>query len=296
MLRLLHFSDVHVEAPLAEVPLGELASKKLVGLTLLKLWRGRRFQEGTAKVAAMARFMEREAVDLVVCTGDHTALGTEPELAFAREVLAPFETAPHGLVTLPGNHDVYLPDAARDRRFERHFRDLLRSDLPEHCTDGPWPLVRLVGDDVAVVAVNSARPNPQVWRSSGRIPGAQLRGLARLLDDPRVRRRFVVVATHYAPRLANGRPDNFRHGLVNADRFLSVCERIERGAILHGHVHHCFHVRVPGLRAPMFGAGSCTDAGREGLWLLEVGPDGARATSGRWAAGDFRLDGTPIPL
>ncbi len=288
-MRILHFSDVHVEAPLSGVPLGELASKKLVGLTLLRLWRGRRFRGSAAKLDALARFMRAERVDVVVCTGDHTALGTEPELATARRALSPFESAPHGLVTLPGNHDIYLPGAVRDRRFERHFAELLESDLPEHCADGPWPLVRLVGDHLAVVAVNSARPNPQVWRSSGRISAAQLAALERVLADRRLGGRFVIVATHYAPRLANGRPDNFRHGLVDAERFLAVCRRIERGAVLHGHVHDCFHVRVPGMRAPLLGAGSCTDAGKEGLWLLELDGTDARATPGRFDGADFAL-------
>jgi 3',5'-cyclic AMP phosphodiesterase CpdA len=289
VVRLLHFSDVHVQASLTGVPLLELASKKLVGLALLKLWRERRFRQSDEKLAAMARLVTEQSVDMVVCTGDHTALGTEPELARAREAMAPFEAAPHGLVTVPGNHDIYLPGAVADRRFERLFGDLLETDLPELRADGPWPVVRLVGDSVAVVAVNSARPNPQLWRSSGVVPEAQLEALEAALDDPRVRDRFIVVATHYAPRLASGRPDNFRHGLVNSRRFLSVCGRIGRGAILHGHVHHCFHVRVPGVRAPILGAGSCTDRGREGLWLLEIGPDLATATPGDWHGSAFRL-------
>lgn len=33
--------------------------------------------------------------------------------------------------------------------------------------DGPWPLLRLIGENLAVVGVNSARPNPLPWRSSG---------------------------------------------------------------------------------------------------------------------------------
>ena len=289
MIRVLHFSDVHVQAPIDGVPWRELAGKKLVGLALLKLWRERRFRRGPEKVAAMARLMREEGVDVVVCTGDHTALGTVPELRAAREAMAPFEAAPFGLVTVPGNHDIYLPDAVADGRFESAFGDLLESDLPEHQVDGLWPVVRLLGDRVVLIAVNSARPNPQVWRSSGVIPHAQLDALARIVRDPRVRDRFAIVATHYAPRLANGRPDNFRHGLVNADAFLSVCAGIARGAILHGHVHHCFHVRVPGVPTPLLGAGSCTDEGREGLWLLELAPDGARATPGDWSGSAFRL-------
>ena len=297
MLRVLHFSDVHVQAPLAGVPWTELANKRAVGLAVLKVFKERRHRDNAEKLEALVRFAREQQVDAVVCTGDHTALGTWPELEHARRALDPFTRTPHGLVTVPGNHDIYLPGAVRDRRFETTFADLLTSDLPQLCVDGPWPLVRLIGDDVAVVAINSARPNPQPWRSSGRIPPAQLGALATVLDHPEVRGRFVVLATHYAPRLESGRPDYARHGLVNAQALLSVCERVDRGVLLHGHVHHRYHVRIPGLSMPVLGAGSATDRGREGLWLLEVPPSGpARATPGRWTGGDYALEPGAVNL
>jgi 3',5'-cyclic AMP phosphodiesterase CpdA len=141
---------------------------------------------------------------------------------------------------------------------------------------------------VALVAVNSARPNPQPWRSSGAIPPAQLAALVKVLADDRVRDRFVFVITHYAPRLANGKPDKLMHGLDNADELLSICADLPRGAILHGHVHRCFRVRVPGVRPAMFGAGSTTQDGREGLWLFEIGAN-STATRGTWATDRYVL-------
>lgn len=296
MLRLLHFSDVHVQAPLAGVPWTELAGKKLVGLAVLKLLKERRHRDNLAKLEALAAFAQHQRVDAVVCTGDHTALGTWPELELARRLLEPFTRAPHGLVAIPGNHDIYLPGAVRDRRFEETFADLLHGDLPELAVDGPWPLVRLLGDGAAVVAVNSARPNPQPWRSSGRVPPAQLEALEHALDHPALRDRFVVVATHYAPRLASGQPDNLRHGLVNAPALLRVCERIRRGVLLHGHVHERYHVRVPGIGCPMLGAGSATDRGREGLWLLELDGSEARAFPGRWDGAGYVLEDVAVQL
>jgi len=290
MLRVLHFSDVHLQASLEGVPLRELVSKRFIGLMNLRLLRGRRFRQTREKLSGLARLAVEARVDLVISTGDHTALGTRPELAEARRLLEPFTKTRLGLITMPGNHDVYLPDAIRDGRFEHHFGDLLVTDLPDLSVDGPWPLVRLVTEDVVVVAVNSARPNPQPWLSSGRIPDRQLKALRETLSDARLAGRFVVVATHYAPRLWNGRPDHVRHGLENADDFLEVCARLERGMVVHGHVHRCFHVRVPGLGAPIFGAGSATDLGREGLWLFELGAGGGTATPGTWADGRYVLE------
>jgi hypothetical protein len=104
-----------------------------------------------------------------------------------------------------------------------------------------------------------------------------------------LRDRFVFVITHYAPRLADGRPDTFLHGLVNADELLHICADLPRGAILHGHVHRCFSVKLPGVRPTIFGAGSTTQEEREGLWVFEVGAAAMRAVRGRWEADRYVL-------
>ncbi|MEC7525557.1 MAG: metallophosphoesterase [Myxococcota bacterium] len=293
-VRVLHVSDIHVDVPLRHVPLGGWAGKRLMGGANLVLRRGKHFRRVREKVKVLDRFWRERGVDLVLCTGDYTVLGTEAELAAARDVIAPLTEAPLGFVTVPGNHDVYVPDAVG--RFERFFGDLLETDLPELRTDGDWPIVRLVGDTIAVVAVNSARPNPHPWRSSGRIPDPQIDGLGRILNDSRLAGRFVFVITHYAPRLASGKPDSFTHGLVNAEAFLAKCASLERGAILHGHVHHCFHVKVDGLRASLFGAGSTTQDDREGLWLFDIEPDKVTAARGGWVGDRYALTGSPFEV
>lgn len=290
MLRLLHFSDVHLPSSLRRLSIGDLAGKRLLGAANVVVRRRRRFRDAREKLAALARFAADLPVDAVLCTGDYTELGTEEEVRDARAAVEPLLHAPLGFITMPGNHDLYVPDTVRTRRFERHFGDLLRTDLPEHAIDGPWPSVRLLGDDLAVVAVRSARPNPEPWRSSGVIVQAELDALARILADARVRARFVVVATHYALRKRDGRRDTPLHGIENVDALESVCRVIERGAIAHGHIHWRYHLRLPGLRAHVLGAGSATDRGREGLWLYEIAPDRARAVPGFWQGDRFALD------
>lgn len=293
MIRVLHFSDVHIEDGFEGVSRASFLNKRIVGYGNLMLRRRTHFKDARAKLAALAEFMREQAVDLALCTGDYTALGTDPELALARETIGPFTTAPLGLVTVPGNHDIYV-DA--DGAFERHFGDVLRTDWPEHAVDGVWPQVRLFGEELAVIALNSARPNPQVFRSSGRIPDAQLEALRRVVADERLAGRFVFVATHYAPRLADGSPDRPSHGLENADELLAALAGLRRGAITHGHVHRCFHVRVPECPVPLFGAGSATQQGREGLWLFEIDAHQARAYQGRFADGGYSLSAEPVTL
>jgi 3',5'-cyclic AMP phosphodiesterase CpdA len=290
-MRVLHFSDIHILGPWRSVPIRDWIGKRLAGGVNLLLGRRRHFADAPRKVAALDRFRQELGVDLVISTGDYTALGTNRELAAAREVVQPLMAAPLGFVNVPGNHDLYVLSVIREGRFLRHFGDTLETDLPEYRVDDqPWPLVRLVGEDVAVVAVNSARPNPQPWRSSGKIPPAQLEALGSVLSDPRVTDRFVFVITHYAPRLADGRPDRRLHGLVNADEFLEVCSRLPRGAILCGHVHWRYEVRVPDMRPPIFCAGSATKNDVEGLWLFDVEPGRVRATPGRWIDDGYVLE------
>ena len=292
-MRVLHLSDVHVDVPVTRMPASAwLSPKRWLGGANLELRRRPHFRRAREKLLALERFREAQGVDLVICTGDYTALGTAPELDAARAAIEPLTHAPAGFVTVPGNHDVYVADAVG--AFEARFGEFLRSDLPELRTDGLWPIVRLIGEDVAVVAVNSARPNPQPWRSSGRIPDAQIDGLRVALADPRVRDRFVFVITHYAPRLADGRPDRFSHGLANAEDFLRACGGLERGAILHGHVHRCYTVRVPEVTVGLYGAGSTTQDEREGLWLFDVAA--GTAARGRWRDGGYELSGEPVTL
>ncbi len=282
MTRILHVSDLHLEDGFSGVPLKSFINKRLVGLANLAFRRRRVFAHAAEKVAALAAFSEEQEADLVICTGDYTALGTEPEIAYARKMVDPLTRAPLGFFTVPGNHDLYLQDTVDAGWFDEHFGDLMKTELAEHSVDGVWPQVWFPVDGLALVAVNSARANARPSLSNGRIPDAQLDALASILDDARVRDRFVIIATHYAPRLANGRPDRPAHGLENADDLLSITAAAGRGIIVHGHVHWRYHVRVPETPLGLCCAGSATHAGREGLWLYEVGEGRALATPGRW--------------
>jgi len=294
-MRVLHFSDIHLPAPLPLAPLGQWFGKRVIGGLNLLLRRRAHYADGSRKLEQLDRLRRAEQVDLVICTGDYTSLGLDTEFAAARAAVQPLMGAPLGYVNVPGNHDLYARDVLRERRFERYFGDTLHTDLPEYRRDGPWPLLRMVGEACGVAAVNSARPNPPPWRSSGRIPGPQLAGLREALHDERLRERFIFIVTHYAPRLASGRPDRRLHGLVNANELLDVAAGVGRGAILCGHVHHPFHVRLGGGRPALFCAGSTTLEGREGLWLFDIGRAAAQARQGRWEGGRWAL-GEPIPV
>ena len=298
-MKILHFSDIHVDVPPHHVPIRDWFGKRLIGGANHLLRRGKRFRKTREKLAALGRFADEHAVDLAICTGDYTILGTDVEFAAARQLIEPIAAGrPLGYVTIPGNHDVYLHDAIREQRFEKHFREFLSNDTPDLASADGWPMVRLFGDHVAVVTVRSARPNPRLWRSSGIVDLGELASLERVLVDPRLRDRFIVIATHYALRRPDGSPDSHNHGLVNADAMLRTIAEVPRGCVLHGHIHERFRLRLPGVRPAILGAGSATSEGEEGFWMLEIERDGGMATPGWFDGTGYRLDtaaSVPIP-
>lgn len=267
MTRVLHISDVHVEEGFRFVPLTTFLDKRAVGFSNLVLTRRRHYRDAPAVLARMAAWAKDAGVDVLLLTGDLSALGTEPELRAGRRALEPLLEAVPEVVIMPGNHDVYV---SRDGAFEACFGDLLRTDLPELAVDGLWPQVRLFADELAIVAIESARPNPQIRLSSGCVPAEQLAALDRILRHEALKGRLVLVASHYALRRPNGRPDSRKHGLDNAEELLAVLRGVGRGAFLHGHIHHRFFLDAKAARLPIFGAGSSTHRGREGGFVFDV--------------------------
>jgi 3',5'-cyclic AMP phosphodiesterase CpdA len=292
-MRLLHLSDVHVPVPLRAIPARDWVSKRAIGGLNYLVRRGPRFADAVSKLASLAVFAEEQNIDAVICSGDFTVLGTEPEHVAAAAAMAPLTKRPRGFFAVPGNHDVYLDDAVKNERFRRHFEPLIGGHgeqlIEGLATDGLYPRVWKLNDEVALIAIESARPNPQPWRSSGRIPSAQLEGLMRALAHPSLAACFKVVVTHYAPRLWDGRPDSRGHGLENADQLLLLLRDSQRTCLLHGHVHRRYAVKVPGVTPMLLCAGSTTEAGHSGGWIVDLG-ETSSAHPYLWRDGRYRLD------
>lgn len=288
VIRVLHFSDVHVQESILTVPPREMLGKRALAFGNLYLTRGRLFKESVPKLHALGRFAQREQVDFAICSGDYTAVGTEAEYKSARAAIDALTQMPLGFCTVPGNHDLYLADTVRHTRFERHFGAYTASDLPEYVVDGPYPYVRLVGDALAVVGVNSSKPNPSPFTSAGYVPPAQLAALSRVLDDARLAHRQIIVMTHYGILRRDGTPDSEHHGLDNADALVAVCNR-PHVMIAHGHIHgrYC-HPPVDG-RPWIFCAGSTTQREREGFWMYEFEADRMLAIPGNFYGNEYML-------
>jgi 3',5'-cyclic AMP phosphodiesterase CpdA len=269
-MRFVHCSDVHITADYFAQPLLRLGWRRWVALAELTVGgRARAYRRAPDTLATIARESREHAADHFILSGDLTAYALESEFQGARSALGELAEDRSRCTIVPGNHDVYTPGSQRSGRFERYFGHLLQSDLPEHCREGAFPFVRLVGEEAAVIGLCSARVPPMPGISSGYIGSAQLEGLAALVRDPRLAHRALLTVVHHAPLTHHGKADTWLHGLRDAE---ALCRLLPgpRHAVLHGHIHHRYHHPATAERPHIFGAGSSTMAGREGYWMIEV--------------------------
>ena len=296
MIRVLHFSDVHIEADFSRAPVRAFLGKRLLGYSNLALRRRPMMADALPKIQALHAWALGQKWDAVLCTGDYTALGTPAELSAARTAVEPLARLSPRFVTMPGNHDWYLSDSVKQGWFEQAFGKYLCTDLEDVSVQGIWPQVHFIGDNLCIVAINSARPNAHPFRSSGRVSDEELQALETLSRDPRLASKFVIIATHYAPRLENGQPDRPHHGLENADALLDAASGFNRRVVVHGHVHHRYHLRELDRQLNLCCAGSLTHKGREGFWVYEIEGDRARGVPGYWTGKQYALadEGTVV--
>jgi 3',5'-cyclic AMP phosphodiesterase CpdA len=270
-MRFVHCSDVHITGDYFRAPLKLGWRRWVARVELTAGGRGRAFREAPRTLAAIGRAATQQGAHLIV-SGDLTAYALEEEFRGARAALGAAAEDPRRCTVVPGNHDTFTRGSVRTQRFAQHFGHLTVSDLPEHCREGAFPFVRLLGegqDRAAVVGLCSARLPLMPGLSYGRIGPAQLEGLAALLADPRLDGRAVLVVVHHAPLNGRQRADHAHHGLLDAAALLALV-RGPRFAVLHGHIHQRYHHAATAERPHLFGAGSSTQAGREGYWLIET--------------------------
>jgi 3',5'-cyclic AMP phosphodiesterase CpdA len=259
MIRLAHFSDVHITAK----PLGwrrrDWFTKRFPGWVNFR-WLGRehRFRRAEAVLLALMKELRDWQPDRIVFSGDATALGFEPEFAQASAVLGLGNgDCPPGLA-VPGNHDYYTNEVEASGLFERFFAPWQNGDRLD---DAVYPFAQRVGP-LWLVGVNSSTGNRWMWDASGRVRPGQLERLDRLLAklEPGLR----ILVTHYPVRLASGKPERSSHALRNLNEVVAVACRRGVALWLHGHRHGAYFFHDPAVAPfPIVCAGSATQTG---LW------------------------------
>jgi 3',5'-cyclic AMP phosphodiesterase CpdA len=283
MIRLAHFSDIHVEAR-SRWAAGDWLSKRLTSwMNLRLLGRGARFRDAGRVLAALRADLRRRQFDHAVFSGDATALGFEEESARAAELLGVGGDALPGLA-VPGNHDYCTRRAATTGHFERHFTPWLVGERLDGVT---YPFAQRVGP-AWLVAVNSAVPHWWPTDATGLVGAEQLRRLEALLrglsEGPR------VLVTHYPVRREDGRPERRGHALRDLDDLLAVARAGGVSLWLHGHRHDAYHhAATADVPFPVICAGSATERRRwsYGDYTLEGGRLRAVVRAFDEAAGEF---------
>jgi len=269
-MRFLHFSDVHVTADYRRLSFLRLGWRRWIALGELRFGgRARAFARAPETIRRIVHDAAELAVDHLILSGDVTAYALPDEFQQARDALGDRVDDPRRLTVIPGNHDRYTPGAHRTRRFEQSFGSLLVSDLPDVAVQDGFPFVRLLGDQDAIIGLESARVPYFPGLSYGVVGRRQREALSRILARRELDGRAVLVIVHHAPFDRRGRPDRLFHGLLDARALLDLLPG-ERFALLHGHIHRRFHFPATADRPHIFGAGSSTQAGHEGYWLIET--------------------------
>ncbi len=261
-MRIAHFTDIHVTERPSRVSWSDLFSKRFLGWANLKLGgRYGHFRDAAEIAGALVKDLEGIRPDHVVSTGDLTGISLPSEFEAARLALQPL-LADARVTGIPGNHDVYVRSAVREKLYEAAFgawtrTDFAPGDFPEE-TRGvyPYPLVRFLCDEAVLLCLRDVRPNP-FHDSSGLVGPLQLRALERLLADPRVARRTKLLGLHYGLCRAAGSPDSHFHGLRDARAVRDIAVRGGIALVLHGHLHGRFVIpRGPLSPVPISNPGS----------------------------------------
>ncbi len=242
-MRIAHISDLHVLALEGAIPF-RLFNKRATGYANLKLRRKHRHK--AELVRAIADHLSGAGIDHVVITGDVSNLALETEFAAVRHILDDVLGLPPSAVSIvPGNHDVYTRGAARDQRFHRSFEPYLVSDFPEHRVShggGMFPIVKLRGP-AAFIGLSTALPRlPFV--AAGKLGRDQLDALERILDSPEVRARTPIILLHHPLHNPLTWLKTQLEGLDDANRLSQLLGGLERGLVLHGHLHRRLHRKL----------------------------------------------------
>lgn len=234
-MRIAHFSDLHVLS-LVGVGWHRFLGKRLTGYANIRLKRGH--VHHASYVSALAKEMARTKVDHVTITGDLTNLALEPEFLLAREILEDeLHLRPSDISVVPGNHDLYTRGALKRKRFTEFFSEYTKCDI-DVAVDigaGHFPFVKLRGP-AAIIGLSSAVPRPP-FVASGTLGRLQLEALARALAHPEVKKRTPVLLLHHPPLNPPSLLKTWLEGLTDADRLRELLAPLERGLVLHGHLH-----------------------------------------------------------
>ncbi len=271
MLRLAHFSDVHLTSKRLGWTGRDLLTKKVTGWVNVRLLgRGRRFQHAPVIVEALLHEFRTRNFDHLIFSGDVTKLAFESEFRLAAARFADPTLPP--ILGVPGNHDYYTGTATRAGHFEKHFAPWLAGERVEGQT---YPFARKVGG-AWLLGVNSSTANWSLWDASGAIGREQGERLVKLCERLDAGPRILV--THYPLRTAKGNVERRTHRLRDHVSALELAKACRVSLWLHGHIHRGYVLPASdAIPFPVICAGSCTQ-------------------TNRWMYNEYEIDGNSLSM
>ena len=112
MLKIAHFSDLHLAAPLGSFR--GLTDKRLIGFLNGAVFRKHAYLP--ERIGTAVRMILEEHPDIIVFTGDAVTCSQPAEFELAKETLRPLKESGIPILYSPGNHDVYMSICRNFRR------------------------------------------------------------------------------------------------------------------------------------------------------------------------------------
>jgi 3',5'-cyclic AMP phosphodiesterase CpdA len=245
MVKLAHFSDVHLTSPHLGWRVRDVFGKRASGWVNVNfLGRGHRFQHANVVIESLLREFHERPFDQLVFSGDATTMAFESEMTEAAHRLGVWDTTLPPCIAVPGNHDLYTYGAVRRRTFEFAFSAWQQGERAD--PDHTYPFAKKVGH-VWLIALNSSTANFLPWDATGKVGHAQLerfRKLARKLDDgPR------IIVSHYPILTKHRKPEARWHRLKDWKQARDAAAECGVSLWLHGH-KHAWYVLPAGEHQP----------------------------------------------
>ncbi len=258
-VRLLHFSDLHLPVRRFGWRVRDSFSKRMAGwMNVRLLGRGYRFRYARTVLEALRRDFAERQPDHIVFSGDASLLAFDQEFAEVADLLGVHDASLPGGITIPGNHDTYLPKVVKLERFEHYFAPWLEGRRLDE--SHRYPFAQRVGP-VWLIGLNSSMATFWMWDARGRVGAGQRQRLVELCQTLEPGPRILV--THYPLCMVSGQPEPIWHRLIDWE---AMCETVRAAGIclwLCGH-RHVGYVCEPDPNIPchVSCAGSATQAGR----------------------------------
>lgn len=243
MLKIIHFSDLHLSCPLQSA--GALFDKRFIGYLNGQVFRKHAYRP--ERIREAVRMILAEKPDVIVFTGDATTCSQPAEFDFALDQLSPLVRSGIPILYTPGNHDCYVPAPECRQALEKFRTALTGSDRTPSALDTP---------SCRFLVFDSALPvNPLL--SSGRFTEDSA---AFLREECGKKRKPLIALSHFPAVRQEKGLSGMRRRLYGAEHLRDALENGQLDLILCGHIHKPYELLDQRGRGEIC-AGSLTKTG-----------------------------------